>query len=176
MTTPQFGRPTAGRHAADPAGGWGRSAAPANTTVAPVAFPPAQTQSPTPMPGYAPVPVPAQVPAQMPTPVPAARATNIPLGEYPHKKWIAAVLAAFWGAYGGANFYLGYQKRGLIQMSVTAVGVLLFFLGFLMLSVPVLGFGGFLVGASMLFGLVECVMVLMGVGPYRRDARGYDVV
>ena len=74
-----------------------------------------------------------------------------PAGE---KSWIVALaLAFFLGAIGAHNFYLGYTKKGVLQLGLIVIG-------------------GLVVAAVALWGFVEFIMIIIGAGGYDKDAAG----
>ncbi|AGP31713.1 hypothetical protein A606_10370 [Corynebacterium terpenotabidum Y-11] len=103
------------------------------------------------------------------------------------KRWVAALFSFFWSSIGAANWYLGNYYRALAQMIVGGTGILVAQLGPLVvisgkgfeatagMHVPLI-FGLFLWSVVLIWGFVEFIMILGGFGPYRRDARGYDLV
>ena len=83
-----------------------------------------------------------------------------PAGE---KSWIVAVaLAFFLGAIGAHNFYLGYTKKGGLQLGVMVIG----------LVTAIIVIGGLVVAAVALWGFVEFIMIIIGAGGYDKDAAG----
>lgn len=114
-------------------------------------------------------------------------AAGYPVGVRPHKKSLAALFAFLWSSIGAANFYLGYWQRGFAQMATGAVGICIAMMGPLVaissgdldsiekMAAPM--FIGMVIWFCVLvWGWIEFVMILMGAGPYRRDARGHDLV
>ncbi len=75
-------------------------------------------------------------------------------GTEQKNKIVAAVLAWFLGAYGGHNFYLGYQKKAIIQLVLGLVGLILY--------VPLI--------VSGVWALVEFIQIL--TGKIDKDAKG----
>ena len=83
--------------------------------------------------------------------------------EESKSKLTAGLLGIFLGAYGVHNFYLGYTKKAVIQVSVTGASIVLSFIlgitlvGLVLVFIPIL--------ASMgmgIWGLVEGIMILAG--------------
>lgn len=80
----------------------------------------------------------------------------------PKSKVLAAVLAFFFGSLGIHNFYLGYNGRGAVQLTLFVIG--------LITSLLLIGF--FITAAVGLWAFVEFIMILIGAGQYTTDARG----
>lgn len=78
---------------------------------------------------------------------------NKPLASPNAKSKLAAgLLGIFLGAYGVHNFYLGYTKKAVTQLSLTIVGAIL--------SCVVVGI--FLVIGVSIWALVEAIMIFTG--------------
>ena len=74
-----------------------------------------------------------------------------PAGE---KSWIVAL--------GAHNFYLGYTKKGVLQLGLMVIG----------LVTSIIVIGGLVVAAVALWGFVEFIMIIIGAGGYDKDAAG----
>ena len=80
----------------------------------------------------------------------------------PRRRALAALIAFFVGFLGLHNFYLGYMRRGLTQLIISAIGLILSAF-----------FGGFTLGAPIVMGmwaLLECFQLISGT--IRVDADG----
>ena len=75
----------------------------------------------------------------------------------PRNRVVAALLAFFIGMFGIHNFYLGYMRRGLLQVIVSTVGLVLIpFLGAFPLGAPiVMGLWGLLEGYQLASGTIR---------------------
>jgi TM2 domain-containing membrane protein YozV len=75
----------------------------------------------------------------------------------PRNRVVATLLAFFIGMFGIHNFYLGYMRRGLLQVIVSAVGLALIpFLGGFSLGAPiVMGLWGLLEGYQLITGAIR---------------------
>ena len=110
-----------------------------------------------------------------------------PGGVRPHKKALAALFAFLWSSVGAANFYLGYRKRGTAQLLTGSVGIFVCMMGPLVVvssgdieaigrAVAPMTIGILMWSGVLVWGFVDVVMILMGAGIYRHDARGHDLV
>ncbi len=75
---------------------------------------------------------------------------------------LAAVLAFFLGTLGVHNFYLGYTKAGIAQLSLTVLG---YILAIVLVGIALL----FVVG---IWVFIDFIMILMRSGKYTADSRG----
>ena len=66
---------------------------------------------------YEPQPAPVYAP-----PIAAYARTDYPEGYKIKKKYVALLLAWFFGVYGAHNFYLGEKTKGLVQVLLSTVG------------------------------------------------------
>ncbi len=78
---------------------------------------------------------------------------------------VAAILAFFLGSLGVHNFYLGYTRNAVIQLSMTIIG---WVLSWVIIGIIPL----FIVGVWV---FIEFVMILMRNGRYGVDADGYPL-
>lgn len=83
----------------------------------------------------------------------------------PKSMIVAAILAFFLGTLGVHNFYLGYTRNAVIQLSMTIIGWIL--------SVVIIGFIPLFIVGVWVF--IEFVMILMRNGRYGVDANGYPL-
>ena len=83
-----------------------------------------------------------------------------PAGE---KSWIACPCPGIlpWRL-GAHNFYLGYTKKGVLQLGLMVIG----------LVTSIIVIGGLVVAAVALWGFVEFIMIIIGAGGYDKDAAG----
>lgn len=81
---------------------------------------------------------------------------TIPAGTAQKSKLVAGLLGIFLGGLGIHNFYLGFQKRALIQLLVSLIG------SFITCGISSL--------AMAIWGLVEGIMILTGSN--KTDANG----
>ncbi len=84
----------------------------------------------------------------------------------PKSKIVAVLLALFLGCLGIHNFYLGYTRRGIIELITFLAGAIGIFvvIGFVIL--PILGIWVF----------IEFIMILVGSGSYAHDSYGVPLV
>ncbi|MDO5668931.1 MAG: TM2 domain-containing protein [Corynebacterium sp.] len=75
---------------------------------------------------------------------------------------VAALLCFFFGIFGIHNFYLGHTNRGVIMLVLALVSV---FTWWLFIGLVVLG-------ALLIWELVDLIMILTKSGPFERDSRG----
>lgn len=83
-----------------------------------------------------------------------------PMGWTPRSKVVAGVLGIFLGAFGVHNFYLGYNRKAIIQLLLTLLSF------------------GMLSWVSSIWGLVEGILILVskpGGDPWHRDAYGVEL-
>ncbi|WJZ02520.1 TM2 domain-containing protein [Corynebacterium freiburgense] len=105
----------------------------------------------TPMPQYAPQF--ANLPASYGFNTPMVMAAS-------QKSWIAAALLAFlFGPFGIHNFYLGYSRRGLVQLVTFIAGV--FTAPFIVGILPMF--------AVALWTFIEMILIIVGASPYDKD-------
>lgn len=83
----------------------------------------------------------------------------------PRSKIAAALLAWFLGHLGVHNFYLGYQRKAVTQLTLAIIGYVTTFIliGFLILPIVYI------------WGFIEFIMILMGSGGYDVDGDGYPL-
>lgn len=123
--------------------------------------PPASCATPQP-PLQPQVPIPQPMSQQF-AHVPAPQQSFLPAYPAVQKNRILAVFAAFlFGSFGLHNFYLGYNKRGLIQLSLMLFGCMTFWL--------LIGFVPIMIVSVWAF--VDFIMLILGTPPYDRDANG----
>jgi TM2 domain-containing membrane protein YozV len=77
-------------------------------------------------------------------------------------KLAAGLLGIFLGGLGIHNFYLGYTKRGMLQMIVYGAG---------MLTLWFFGIGMLLMAGMSIWGLVEGILILSSYRGYETDAQ-----
>ena len=75
----------------------------------------------------------------------------------PRSKLLAGILGIFFGSLGIHNFYLGYHRKGLLQLMLTLIG-----------------FFGIGTAISFFWGLTEGIMILTGA--INKDAYGNDLI
>lgn len=89
--------------------------------------------------------------------------TPLPYNPADQKSKVAAgLLGIFLGTYGVHNFYLGYKKKAIIQVSVTGACLLLSICTFGLSVIPMMGIS--------IWGLIEGIMIL--TGNIRVDGKG----
>ena len=73
------------------------------------------------------------------------------------RRTTAALLAFFLGMFGIHNFYLGYMRRGLLQLIISVLSIVIFFLDFVfIIGAPVvMGLWGFLEGIKLASGNIR---------------------
>lgn len=122
----------------------------------------------------------------------------------PKSRIAGALLAFFLGGLGIHNFYLGKKNRGIAQLSITLVSIVLFIVGLSLIGAgtdayesyssysgynyrtyddTMLAVGGIslivsFVGCTVawIWGFVEFIMILSGAQTYARDAEGRPVL
>ncbi|WP_049758776.1 TM2 domain-containing protein [Renibacterium salmoninarum] len=84
-----------------------------------------------------------------------SRATNTRLCGPPAKsKALAGLLGIFLGAFGVHNFYLGYTGKAVAQLVITVLSL------------------GFLSFVSVIWGIIEGILILVSSDNFRTDAKG----
>lgn len=105
-----------------------------------------------------------QAPQNLPTNAvpPYARQMQYSPMTPPKSQIAAALLALFLGEFGVHNFYLGYTRRGTIQLAMFVFG---FISLFILIGFPILiGLG--------IWAFVEFILILLRSGQYGFDANG----
>ncbi|GAB3690770.1 TM2 domain-containing protein [Corynebacterium nasicanis] len=75
---------------------------------------------------------------------------------------LAALLCFFFGIFGVHNFYLGHTNRGVIMLVLSFVVLLTWWMGV----------GLVILGALLIWELIDFIMLLTKSGPFQRDGRG----
>lgn len=78
----------------------------------------------------------------------------------PKSKVVAGLLAIFLGAFGVHNFYLGYTKKAIVQLSLTIVGLVL----------CCIVIGAFLVWGIQIWAFIEGIFLF--IGKIGKDGQG----
>lgn len=92
-------------------------------------------------------------------------AERTPLFEPQRSYIVAALLAFFLGQFGVHNFYIGYRKRAITQLSLYVVG---WVLSVVLIGIPI-------VIAVHIWSFVDFVLILLRAGSYATDPHGREL-
>lgn len=98
-------------------------------------------------------------------PVVSSTGSAINISGKPKSKLVAGLLAFFIGTFGIHNFYLGYNKKGFIQLGLTAAS--------LILSCCTFGVSLFIYIGVWIWSIADCVMIF--IGKINVDANGISL-